>query len=100
VKRTFEKGYTPNWTDEVFIIYRRYSREPPVYVLKDQKQEQIYGVFYEHELQKVYYMKTDERYVIEKIIKTRKRNSRTEYFVKRLIFIPVIPKSLTRGLQM
>jgi len=101
VKRTFENGYTPNWTEEVFIIYRGYSREPPVYVLKNQMQEQIYGVFYEHELQKVY-MKADERYVkaIEKIIKTRKRNSRTEYIVKRLIFTPVIPKSLTRGLQM
>jgi hypothetical protein len=44
--------------------------------------EDIKGKFYEQELQKI--EKTDDVYKIEKILKTRKRNGRIEYFVKWL----------------
>ena len=53
VKRTFEKGYTPNWTEEVFVITKRIPRIPVVYTLKDLNNEDIEGIFYTEELQQV-----------------------------------------------
>jgi len=81
LKRTFEKGYTPNWTEEIFIISDRYRRSPPVYVLKDLLDDPIEGIFYEYELQKVQTRKK-ELYIIEKILKTRKNKGKIEHFVK------------------
>lgn len=78
--RPFRKGYLPKWTEEIFEISRRISRLPPVYKVKDYDGEEIEGTFYETELQKV--IKTDHVYKIERIIKRRKRNGTTEYFVK------------------
>ena len=52
-KNLFEKGYTPNWTNEIFTIAERIPRSPPVYKIKDKEDEIIEGVFYEAELQKV-----------------------------------------------
>jgi len=80
LKRLFDKGYTANWSEEIFTISKRFPRIPPVYTLKDYSNEEIEGMFYEKELQKV--VKTDGFYVIEKILKQRKRNGKTEYFVK------------------
>jgi len=81
MKRHFEKGYTPNWTEEYFIVTQRIARTPVVYKLKDQKDEIISGIFYEPELQKI---ESDESdlHVIEKVLKTRKHNNKTEHFVK------------------
>ena len=52
-KGTFEKGYTTNFTKEIFIISKRIARNPPVYVVKDQNEERIQGTFYANELQLV-----------------------------------------------
>jgi len=82
VKRTFEKGYTPNWTEEIFIISQQYPRNPSVYTLKDQMNDPIEGIFYEQELQKVKSGKSNELYIVEKILNTRKRKGKTEHFVK------------------
>ena len=69
VKRTFEKGYVPNWTEEYFIIKNRFARNPPVYELEDQMSEKLAGIFYETELEKI---STDAQdlFIIEKIMKT------------------------------
>lgn len=80
-KRHFEKGYWPNWTEEYFIIQQRIPRQPVVYKLKDQMGEIIDGVFYEPELQKIESSATD-LHIVEKVLKTRKRDGKTEYFVK------------------
>ena len=53
-KTIFEKGYTPNWTKEIFKIYKIRWRVPIVYELIDFNNELIEGIFYEQELQKVY----------------------------------------------
>jgi len=45
VKRTFEKGYTPNLTEEYFIIHKRFPRQPQVYTITDQMGEVLQGVF-------------------------------------------------------
>ena len=64
-KNVFEKGYLPNWTEEIFTIARCLNTKPRVYELKDYYGEPIRGTFYAQELQK-----TDvEEYWIEKVIK-------------------------------
>ena len=35
VKRMFEKSYLPNYTEEMFTIYKRFARQVPVSKLKD-----------------------------------------------------------------
>ena len=52
-KGTFEKGYLPNWTEEVFSIAQRLRRIPPVYRLRKYDGTMLGGTFYERELQRV-----------------------------------------------
>ena len=80
VKRMFEKFYLPNYTDEMFTIYKRFTRQVPVYKLKDDAGEILEGTFYEPELQKI--IKNDDAYHVEKIFRKRKRKGVVEYFVK------------------
>ena len=49
---TFDKGYTPNWTEEVFIIDEIQFTDPITYKIKDLNGEAIKGTFYREELQK------------------------------------------------
>ena len=51
-KGTFEKGYTPRWTEEVFKVVEILHTTPVTYKLKDLNDEEITGSFYEPELQK------------------------------------------------
>ena len=50
-KGTFEKGYLPNWTEEVFSIAQPLRRIPPVYRLREYDGTMLEGTFYERELQ-------------------------------------------------
>ena len=65
-KRTlFDKWYTPNWSEEVFVIVGIQHTNPTTYIMKDYNNEIIEGSFYENELQK-----TDQDfYRIDKVIK-------------------------------
>lgn len=81
-KRTFKKGYLPNWTEELFTVVRCIETRPPVYVVKDDHGEELEGTFYSEELQKV--IKKDDVYKIEKILKKRKKGRRVQYLVKWL----------------
>ena len=78
-KYIFDKGYTPNWTTEVFKIVKVVKTKPYTYHLQDFKGELIAGGFYEEELQKTKY---PDIYLIEKVIK---RNE-NKLFVKWLGF--------------
>ena len=49
-KGTFEKGYLPNWTEEVFSIAQRLRRISPVYRLREYDGTMLEGTFYEREL--------------------------------------------------
>ena len=51
-KSTFEKGYTPRWTEEIFTISEVQDTQPPTYKIIDMAGEEIKGSFYEQELQK------------------------------------------------
>ena len=51
-KNIFAKGYTPNWSKEVFIVDKINYAVPYTYNLKDLNDEEIIGSFYDRELQK------------------------------------------------
>ena len=51
-KNIFAKGYTPNWSTEIFIINKINDAVPYLYNLKDLNGEEIIGSFYDRELQK------------------------------------------------
>lgn len=52
-KITFEKGYTPKWSEEVFSVERVLRRSPVVYNIRDSEGVTINANFYENELQKI-----------------------------------------------
>ena len=52
LKNVFTKGYTPNWSREIFIINKINDTVPYTYNLKDLNDEEIIGSFYDRELQK------------------------------------------------
>ena len=66
-KNIFAKGYTPNWSEEVFVIKKVKNTVPWAYVIKDLNDEEIIGTFYEKELQKT----NQEEFRIEKVIKRK-----------------------------
>lgn len=80
-KHILEKGYTSNWSDEVFRITYVIERTPVVYEICDLLGENIDGVFYENELQKIS-LPTDTKYKIDKILRKRTRRGRSEVFVR------------------
>ena len=51
-KNIFAKGYTPNWSKEIFIVDKINDTVPYTYNLKDLNDGEIIGSFYDKELQK------------------------------------------------
>ena len=51
-KNIFAKGYTPNWSTEIFIINKINDTVPYTYNLKDLNGKESIGSFYDRELQK------------------------------------------------
>ena len=71
-KKTFEKGYLPNWTRELFTVSKVISdRYPYGYKIQDYNKEELEGTFYEKELQKV--VKKDDVYEVEEVLAYKKR---------------------------
>ena len=66
-KNIFAKGYTPNWSEEVFVIKKVKNTVPWTYAINDLNGEVIIGTFYEKELQKT----SQEEFRIEKVIKRK-----------------------------
>ena len=50
-KDIFGKGYTPNWTKEVFTVRNVKGTMPRTYEIADTNGDDIVGTFYEKELQ-------------------------------------------------
>ena len=70
-KKTFEKGYTTKWTEEIFTIVEVKHTSPVTYKIADLNGEEIKGSFYEPELQKT----SQQLFRIEKVIKRGKKKS-------------------------
>lgn len=85
-RRTFKKGYLPSWTRELFKVVNILSTNPKTYSIVDYSGEPIKGKFYAEELQRV--EQQDDIFKVEKILKTRKRLGKTEYFVRWLGYPP------------
>ena len=51
-KNIFAKGYTPNWSKEIFIVNKINDTVPYMYNIKDLNDGEIIGSFYDKELQK------------------------------------------------
>ena len=46
------KDYTPNWSEEVFVIKKVRDTVPWSYIINDINGKEIVGTFYENELQR------------------------------------------------
>ena len=66
-KNIFAKEYTPNWSEEVFVVSKNKNTVPWTYVISDLNGEPITGSFYEKELQKT----SQEKFRIEKVLKRK-----------------------------
>lgn len=67
-KTIFEKGYTPNWTTEVFKIVKVQKTNPVTYLLEDSCGKPVAGGFYEYELHRV---ANPDVYLVEKVLRKR-----------------------------
>ena len=66
-KKIFAKGYTPNCSEEAFLIKKNKNTIPWTYVIDDLNGEEITGTFYEKELQKI----DQQEFRIQKLIKKK-----------------------------
>ena len=75
-RRVFDKGYTPNWTEEVFVVDKVMLTKPVTYHIVDLLGEKVEGSFYEKELQKA----KQQTFRIEKVV--RRDNKKKKALVK------------------
>ena len=66
-KNIFAEGYTPNWSEEVFIINKVQKTVPWTYLINNLNGEKIQGSFYVKELQK----NNQNEFRMEKVIKKK-----------------------------
>ena len=66
-KNIFAKCYTPNWSEDVFVIKIFKNTVPRTYIISDLKGKEIIGTFYENKLQKT----NQKEFRIERVIKRK-----------------------------
>ena len=71
-RSVFDKGYTPNWTEEIFVIDRVIPTRPITFSIVDLVGETIEGTFYEQQLQKA----KQQTFRIERVLKRDKKNKK------------------------
>jgi hypothetical protein len=87
-KHIFQKGYTPNFTNEIFIIDQvrdKVPYQPITYRIRDREGEIIKGKFYSSDFSRIRKKETNTEmplYDIEKILKNRKKDDVEYLFVK------------------
>ena len=69
-KNIFAKGYTPSWSEEVFVIKKVKNTIPWTNVINDLNGDEILGTFYKKELKKT----NQQECRIEKVIKKKGDN--------------------------
>ena len=67
IKNIFAKGYTPNWSEEVFLVSKIKNTVPWTYVVSDLNGEEITRNLYQKELQKT----SQEKFRTEKVLKRK-----------------------------
>ena len=66
-KNIFGKGYTPNWSEEVFVIKKVKNIVSWTYLINDINGEEIVRTFYEKDLQKT----NQKEFRIEKVLRKK-----------------------------
>ena len=66
-KNVFAKGYSPNWSEEVFVVTKIKNTVSWTYVFSDLNGEEITGRFYEKEFQKT----SQEEFRMGKVLKRK-----------------------------
>ena len=66
-KNIFAKGYTPNLSEEVFVVSKIKNTVPWTYVINDPNEKEIIGTFSEKELQKT----NQQEFRIGKVIRRK-----------------------------
>ena len=66
-KNIFANGYTPNWSDNVFVITKVKNTVPWTYVISELNGKEFIETFYEKELQKT----NQKEFRIEKLTKRK-----------------------------
>ena len=69
-KNIFGKEYTPNWSEEVFVIKKVKNTVPWTCIINDLNGKEIIGTFYGKQLQKT----NQQEFRIEKVIKKKVMN--------------------------
>ena len=62
-KKTFEKGFTPNWTEELFTVNKVKDTKPVTYTIEYTKGREIQSAFYKQDV-----------YRIEKVLRKKEKN--------------------------
>lgn len=78
-KKTFNRGYEPNWSEEILEVNRVDAQRG--YNVEDAMREVLKGWFYPQQVQKVK-VSPRKRYAIEKILKYRGKGNKREALVK------------------
>ena len=63
----FAKGYSPNWTKEGFVIKKVINTVPWTYIIEDFNREEIFGMYYEEDLEKT----NQTEFRVEKVTKRK-----------------------------
>ena len=63
----FAKGYTSNWSEEIFVVKIIKNTIPWTYIISDLNGEEIVGRFYEKELRKT----NQKEFRTEKVIRRK-----------------------------
>lgn len=71
-KHIFDKGYTPNWTTEIFKVRAVQKTNPVTFLLRDLRGNDVSGTVYAEELQLV---KDPSLYLVEKILRKKGDNA-------------------------
>ena len=71
IHRTFEKGYIPGWTEEVFVVHRVVPGPVPTCKIREWDDTPVQGTFYDTDLQKVH-VSDQALFRIEKVLKRQK----------------------------
>ena len=80
LRRQFQRQYDERWSRDLFVVTERFMKEGiPQYKLKDYDGENITGTFYQKQLSRAY---EQEMYLIERMLKSRKKAGQKEYLVR------------------
>ena len=90
-KNIFAKGYTPNWSEEVFVVSKIKNTVPWTYVVSNLNGEEITGRFYEKELQKT----SEEKFRIKKYLKEKVINCMSNGKDMIIVLIVVLIKKIS-----